>query len=94
MSLEEIRKKIVEKDKEIIDTIKQRMDLIDEVIEIKKKTKQQIQDQDREKELKQEINTYATEKGIDTEYAKEIHEKLLEMSREKQKNKMGEGNLL
>lgn len=94
MSLKKNREKIEEIDRKIIKLLHQRQEVIGEIAKIKQKNNQPIKDEQREKQVISRVTDLAAEEKMNTSCIKEIYQKILEMSREKQQTQVGEANNL
>lgn len=70
--IDELRDKIDEIDGKLIDLLSDRIEVAAEILDIKEKTGKEIKDQEREREIIEKAGGMAKEKGIDSEFAKDL----------------------
>jgi len=92
--LDELREKIEDLDMQIIDLIDKRMSVVEEIAKVKRNEGLPIMDEEREEELASKIAHFATDKKMDVGQLKEMFNIMIEMSINRQKNIIGEGDLI
>lgn len=85
MSLKELRKEIDEINKNIIKLIVKRMKLAEEIVEYKKANALPIYIPEREKEVIENVRKIAKENNLDENMIEEVFWKIIEHTREMQK---------
>ncbi|MCK4458660.1 MAG: chorismate mutase [Methanosarcinales archaeon] len=93
MELSDVRKKIEELDKSIIELIAERTNLAGVVLELKKVDGRGIEDTDQNHAVINRAIDLATELNLDTGAIRDIFEILIRMNIERQHELSGEGNL-
>lgn len=94
MGLEEVRDRISEVDRDIVELLGKRLELVVEANREKVKTGQPVHDEERVGEVLEEITDLATEMGLDSHAVKEIFEIIIEQCEEKQFELRGERSVL
>lgn len=93
MSLEELRSKVESIDTEILNLIDQRTNLAKAILDAKRAEGKTINDAGQEEIVINRITEVAIEKGLDSEYIRNIFDILIKMNTERQHEFSGEGNL-
>jgi len=88
MDLKGLRKKIDEIDDELVDVISRRISLMPEVAEVKRRENVGIDQQDREREVIDNIRKKAEEKGLDPNFMEKIMSEIITESKKIQKRNM------
>ena len=88
MDLKSLRKKIDEIDDELVDVISRRISLMPEVAEVKRRENVGIDQQDREKEVIDNIRKKAGENGLDQDFMEKIMSEIITESKKIQKRNM------
>lgn len=70
--LEELREKIDEIDRKLIDLFSQRMEIAESILEIKKEMGKEIRDKEREQKVLEKVRDLASEKNLDNEFAEDV----------------------
>jgi chorismate mutase len=86
MDLQDYRREIDRLNREIADAISKRMNVVDEIGQLKKEKDLEIEDLDREEEVKQQFELLFEKQDLPTEKGREMAEFLIEMA----KNREGE----
>lgn len=84
LDLEQIREDLDALNKEIVDAVEKRMDLVAEVAEYKDENDMQIKDEEREEEVKQEFERLYQERGLPEGRGRELAELLIETAIDKE----------
>ena len=87
MSLDEMRSKIEEIDRRIMELIAERTDIAILIAEIKEKEGLPITDKDQEKKVMQRVSKNADLFGVDKEGVERIFQMLIELNKSKQRRK-------
>jgi chorismate mutase len=93
MTLDSIRKEIGEIDRQIIAIIGKRQHLVVKLAQVKQREGLPIRDETRRHQVLDEVFNLAVEQHIDPIYVQKIFELLMDMSEQRQRGCMGEGNL-
>ncbi len=80
MKLKDLRKKLDEVDKELVDVIAKRIAIIPEVAEVKKEEGIPRSDPEREKRILEAKRELAEEKGISPDVVEDIFQRLIQES--------------
>jgi len=94
MGLEELREEISEIDREVVELLNRRLELVAEINREKLEQDKPVHDEERVKEVLERITDLATEKGMDSHVIKEIFELVIEECEEKQYELRGERSVL
>ena len=84
MSLEEYRKEIDRVNKEIAESIAERMDIVEKIGEYKKENDMEIKDEGREEVVKDQFADIFSDKGLPSEKGRELAEFLIGMAIEEE----------
>ena len=87
MSLDEMRLKIEEIDRRIMELIAERTDIAILIAEIKEREGLPITDKDQEKKVMQRVSKNADLFGVDKEGVERIFQMLIELNKSKQRRK-------
>ena len=87
MSLDEMRSKIEEIDRRIMELIAERTDIAILIAEIKEREGLPITDKDQEKKVMQRVSKTADLFGVDKEGVERIFQMLIELNKSKQRRK-------
>ncbi len=93
MTLDSIRKEIGEIDRQIIAIISKRQHLVVRLAQVKQREGLPIRDEARRQQVLDEVFNLAVEQHMDPTYVQKIFELLMDMSEQRQRGCMGEGNL-
>lgn len=93
MSLDELRKEVGEIDDAIIDLIRQRQQVAIRIAHAKYEANLPVHDEVQKKQVIERVLDSAVEHRIDPVSTRRIFECLIDMSEERQRECMGEGNL-
>ena len=88
MDLKSLRKKIDEIDDELVDVISRRISLMPEIAEKKRRENVGSDQQDREREVIDNIRKKAEEKGLDPNFMEKIMSEIITESKKIQKKNM------
>lgn len=91
--LEELREKIAAIDAQLIELVAERTRLAENVIAAKRREGSPIKDEEQEEEVLRRAVMLAVERGLDPSLTRELFRVLIEMSVERQREFMGDGNL-
>lgn len=89
LDLEQIREDLDALNKEIVDAVEKRMDLVAEVAEYKDENDMQIKDEEREEEVKQEFERLYRERGLPEGRGRELATLLIETAIDKEEEMLG-----
>ena len=84
LDLEQIREDLDSLNKEIVDAVEKRMDLVADVAEYKDEKDMQIKDEEREEEVKQEFERLYQERGLPEGRGRELATLLIETAIDKE----------
>ena len=84
MDLQDYRQEIDRLNREIADTISKRMNVVDEIGQLKKEKDLEIEDENREEEVKQQFELLFEKQDLPVEKGRELAEYLIEMAKERQ----------
>lgn len=84
LDLEQIREDLDALNKEIVDAVEKRMDLVAEVAEYKDENDMQIKDEEREEEVKQEFERLYQERGLPEGRGRELATLLIKTAIDKE----------
>ena len=84
MDLQDYRQEIDRLNREIADTISKRMNVVDEIGQLKKEKDLEIEDENREEEVKQQFELLFEKQDLPTEKGRELAEYLIEMAKDRQ----------
>lgn len=71
-NLKDLREEIDRVDLELIDVLSQRLEIADEIVELKRGAGKKIRDRDREQEIVEKARDLAKEKGLDPEFVEDV----------------------
>jgi chorismate mutase len=84
MDLEDYRREIDRLNKELVDTISRRMNVVDEIGQLKQEKDMEIEDSDRDEEVKQQFQLLFDKQDLPTEKGRELAEYLIQMAKDRQ----------
>lgn len=84
MDLEDYRKEIDRVNREIVDAVSRRMNVVEEVAAYKKANDMDVVDEDREEKVKQQFEKLFDEEDLPPEKGRELAELLIETAVEKE----------
>lgn len=84
LDLEQIREDLDSLNKEIVDAVEKRMNLVADVAEYKDENNMQIKDEEREEEVKQEFERLYQERGLPEGRGRELATLLIETAIDKE----------
>lgn len=90
MSLEEARKEIDEANRRIVSDVRDRMDAVLKVADIKNRKGQEIRDREREEDVKQQFEELFEKKNMPRERGRELAEVLIETAVDVQEEVLNE----
>ncbi len=93
MSIEEVRSEVKKVDLEILKLLAKRMELVSQILEVKKKHGIAINDDRQNEQVLKRAMEKATELNLDTGAVKEIFQTIIDMSISRQHELSGEGKL-
>lgn len=70
--LDELREKIDEADRELIDLLARRIDIAGEILDYKEKVGKGVRDREREQEVIEKVRRLAKERGLDPEFIEDV----------------------
>lgn len=85
MDLEDYRGQIDSVNKEIVDAVSRRMNIVEEIGKYKKQNSMDIVDNEREEKVKQQFEKLFSSEELPREKGREIAETLIEMAVEREK---------
>lgn len=88
MDLKCLRKKIDELDDELVDVISRRLSIMPEIAEVKRRENVGIDQQEREREVIENIRKKAGESGLDPDFMERIMSLIITESKKVQKKNM------
>lgn len=88
MDLEDYRREIDRLNAEITDAIAKRMKVVDEIGQLKQEKDMEIQDGDREEEVKQQFGLLFEKQDLPKQKGRELAEFLIEMAKDRQSETM------
>jgi len=91
--LEELRERIASIDAQLIELVAERTKLAERVIAAKRREGSPIRDEEQEEEVLRRAVMLAVERGLDPSLTRKLFGVLIEMSVERQREFMGDGNL-
>ena len=89
LDLERIRKDLDSLNKEIVDAVEKRMELVVEVAEYKDENDMEIVDEEREEEVKQEFERLYQERGLPEGRGRELATLLIATAIDKEEEMLG-----
>ncbi|MFB6114708.1 MAG: chorismate mutase [Candidatus Nanohalobium sp.] len=89
LDLDQIREDLDSLNKEIVDVIEERMEIVTKVAKYKDENDMQIKDEEREEEVKQEFERLYQERGLPEGRGRELAELLIETAIDKEEEMLG-----
>lgn len=86
MDLEDYREQIDRVNKEIVDAVSRRMDIVEEIGEYKKRNEMDVVDSDREEEVKQQFEDLFSSNDLPPEKGREMADMLIDLAVEEEKS--------
>jgi chorismate mutase len=87
MDIEEARKEIDRVNSEIVSDVAERMDVVSEIAEFKERNGMEIEDEEREKKVKQQFAEKFKDKGMPGKKGKELAEYLISLAKNYQRDR-------
>lgn len=84
MDLQDYRHEIDRLNREIVDAVSRRMNVVDEIGQVKQENDLEVEDNDREEEVKQQFELLFEKQDLPTKKGREMAEFLIEMAKERQ----------
>lgn len=88
MTIEEAREEIDEANRKIVNDVRERMDAVLKVVDLKSREDLEIRDREREEEVKQQFEDLFEKKNMPSERGRELAEVLIETAVDIQKEVM------
>lgn len=86
MNLEDYRREIDRLNREIVDAVSRRMNVVDEIGALKREKGMEVQDPDREEKVRQQFERLFEDEDLPPGKGHELADLLMEMARERQKS--------
>lgn len=86
--LEEHRREIDRVNREIADSVAERLEIVDNILEVKKENDMEIVDNGREEKVKQQFENLFSERDLPEEKGRELASMLIEIATEHQEEKL------
>lgn len=84
--MKDLRQQIDQIDRQIVELLGKRMDLVKEIGQLKQSSDSGIQDKNREEEIRSRLNKLAAQEGLDEEFVNHLYTHIFIQSRSIQKD--------
>jgi len=88
MDLEDYRQEIDRINREVVDAVSKRMNIVEEIGEYKKENGMEVKDEGREEKVKQQFEKLFKKEDLPKQKGRELAELLIEMAVEEEKDEM------